>query len=369
MPYDVAAIRNKLKSQMSGKFVDPDEFRPPKSDGNEIKYRFFILPPIMAGDQLKSGKVKDDQSMEHFFVPHANHWVNDRPHPCPRVWAGDGHGDCAICQTGFDLLKDEKDEDVRKNIVKQWMPNTYYMVNIFFTNSNVNPEDLRGKVKFFNAPKTLFDVWSSTLMKDDAGDSEDPQAYGVFFDETAAFLFQLEVQKQGRNNSYKTSKFIANGGQPQPMLNDPAKLAQLLRMRHNLFEKIEKPDSEKVGKLARTMLDGDDLDDSGFDQDEVKSKPTQRHTEAKRAEQVVESKKSVPKPAPKDEILDDIIDDDDVLAGETPLVDDEDVKPVVKQSSKPTPKPDPKPTPKSQPADDEGDDDIDALLDQLEDND
>ena len=73
--YDVNAIRQKLKQSMSGKFTDPDEFKPDKakSTTEAIKYRFFVLPPLFKGDVLKSGTVA--RSMDQFFISHANHWI------------------------------------------------------------------------------------------------------------------------------------------------------------------------------------------------------------------------------------------------------------------------------------------------------
>ena len=384
MAYDVAAIRNKLKKQMSGKMTDPDEFRPPKAESQTepMKFRFFILPPIAKGDKLKSGVVSE--SMEHFFIAHGNHWINDKPHACPRVWDGT---ECDICQTGFDLLKDEKEEKARASIIKTWMPSTYYMVNIYFTGHKCNPEELRGKVKFFNAPKTCFDIWTSTLLKDDAGDPEDPSAFGVFFDENSAFQFQLEVIKQGKNNSYKTSKFIHNNGKGLPMLDDPTKLHKLLEMRHNLFDKIEKPDSEKIAKLAKTLLDGDDDEDSGFDEDEVATKKESKATESKKetkAQSTTKKETKKPEPEPEDDEDDDeddvssLLDDDDdsaALADESPLEDDEDEKPAKPAKSETkksdTKKPEakkPQPEPEIDDTDDE-DEEIDALLNQLEDDD
>ena len=286
--YDVQAIRNKLKSTMTGRFNDPDEFKPEKaaSTTDPIKYRFFILPPLFKGDELKSGEV--NKSMDQFFISHANHWINDKPHPCPRVWDG---SECPVCKFGFDLLKEEenqRDEDKRRKIIRQWMPTTYHMVNIFFSTWKGNPEDLRGKVKFYNASKTLFDQWTSTLMRDDVGDPDDPQAYGVFFDENAAFTYELQVLKQGRQNSYKTSKFLPNGGKPTPMITAKSKkeqeeiLTKLLRNRHNLWDKINQPDIEKLNSVFSVMTNGDDEPDdggfssrSGFDEDEVtNNKPT-----------------------------------------------------------------------------------------------
>jgi hypothetical protein len=153
MPYDVDAIRKKLKATMTGKFSDPDEFRPEKAKSNTdpIRYRFFFLPPLVEGERVKSGLITRGMDNQ-FFIQHANHWFNDKPTPCPRVW--DGGAPCPICQFGFDLLKDEKiknDEDKRRAIIKQWMPTTQYMTNIFFPSVKTNPEDLRGRVMFYNA--------------------------------------------------------------------------------------------------------------------------------------------------------------------------------------------------------------------------
>lgn len=345
MSYDVAAIRKKLRQSQSGKFTDPDEFRPEKANSTTeaTKYRFYILPPITAGDILKSGTVKENQVMEQFFLPHGNHWIQDKPYPCPRVWDGT---QCEICDVGFDLLKEtpKEDEEKRKVLVKTWMPNTYYMVNVYFPNIKMNPEELRGRVRFYNAPKTCFDTWSATLMRDDAGDPEDPQAYGIFFDENAAFLFQLEVMKHGRNNSYKTSRFVVDGGKPQPMVRNPdgtaatEGLVKLLKMRHNLFEKVEMPNLEKLSQIAKVMLEGDDLKESeagGFDEDEVvaaekpvAAKPVAKATAkpvaaAKPAAKPATATKPAAKPVAKVEAsdADDLI--DEAPLEDSPLVEDE----------------------------------------------
>lgn len=345
MPYDVSSIRQKLKKQMGG-FADPDEFKPPKVDPGETKqFRFYILPPILAGDELKSGTV--ERAMEMFYIQHGNHWINNKPHPCPRVFNNEK---CPICQQGFDFLKQpniKEDEVKRKKIISEWMPNTYYMVNIFFSNSKQNPEDLRGRVKFYNAPKTCFDLWSEALMREDAGDAEDPRAYGVFFDENNAFQFQLEVTKSGRNNSYKTSKFLANGGNPSPIAKDTDTIAKIMRLRHNLFDKIEMPDVDKLEKLQRQLIHGDDDDDvvsGGFDEDETSTS--------------VAVKEEVVKDAPTTSSSTNNGDDgvvDGVSGASDSVVDDE---PVSKPETK---------SPPSSEADEEVDDELDALLSSIED--
>ena len=403
--YDVGAIRQKLKQSMSGKFSDPDEFRPDKakSVSEPIKYRFFILPPLFKGDMLKSGTV--EKSMDQFFLSHANHWINDKPYPCPRVW---DHTECEICQFGFDLLKEEEnrqDEDKRRKVIKEWMPTSYNMVNILFTQWKGNPEELRGKVKFYNASKTLFDQWTATLMRDDAGDAEDPHAYGIFFDENAGFAYELQVLKQGKQNSYKTSHFLSNGGVGIPMIknkdgNSPTELLEkLLKLRHNLWDKIEIPDLAKNKKIFNTMTQGDDEDsDGGFDQDETKTaKPKPEKLEKQEKQEKPKSKpksekseKSKPKPDDDDDdedvvthlsaSSDDDDDDDndavsdlkDSLDDESPLADADDDADDVKESPKGSPKRSPKGPSKGSPKEDAGDvssDEIDDLLSQLDDDD
>jgi len=327
MAYDVEAIRKRLKQSIGGKFNDPDQFRPDsaKSTSEPIKYRFFILPPLSEGDALKTGII--GRTMDQFFIQHADHWFNNRPTPCPRMW---DNKDCPICQYGFDLLREEKDENARRDIIKNWMPTTYFLVNIYFPKWDGNPEELRGKVKFYNASKTCFDQWTAALLRDDKGDDEEPQAHGIFFDENAAFLYQLEVLRQGRSNSYKTSKFVTSDGIPVPMVGKRGEpnlkgIDTLLKLRHNLWEKVEAADDDKIQRLYKVMTEGDvnNGGDAGFDDDETVNeaqakkdkevkKPKDQVKDQVKAKDKVKDKK--PKPA-EDEIDDDgPIDDDDTTS-------------------------------------------------------
>jgi hypothetical protein len=370
--YDVAAIRQKLKQTMSGKFSDPDEFKPAKatSDKEPIKYRFFILPPLYEGDELKTGtSTVVKKGMDQFFIAHANHWIKDQPYPCPRVWSG---AKCKICNFGFDLLKEEnnKDEEKRRKIIREWMPTTYHMVNIYFTNWSGNPEELRGTVKYFNASKTLIDQWTAALMRDDAGDPEDPQVHGLFFDENAAFVFELQVLKQGKQNSYKTSKFIANNGVAMPMIKnedgdpDEAKLAKLLKLRHNLWDKIKAPDLNEISKVFSAIVDGDDGDDGGFDEDETRDKRSDRKPEDKKSRDEDDDN---PKPRARKPEANVLKEDDDEkpskkrsssLDDEMPL-DDDDPKPRSKKVEE-------KPKKTVSKVDEDDDDGINDLLSQLD---
>ncbi|MDB4490360.1 hypothetical protein N9045_02465, partial [bacterium] len=176
-----------------------------------------------------------------------------------------------------------------------------------------------------------------------SGDPDDPQAYGVFFDENAGFTYELQVLKQGRQNSYKTSKFLANGGKPTPMIADKEgnangeMLEKLLRLRHNLWEKIEEPDQAKITKIFNTIVHGDDGDDDGGFDESVRTEP-----------------KPKPKAAPKAE-------EPEVNV----LVDDE----PVKSSSLDDEQPLEESKPDASSSDSEDDADIDSLLSQLEDDD
>lgn len=284
MPYDVGELRKRMQQQVGGKQSDPDEFRPKKAESTTeaILYRFYILPYFMAGETIKGGVA--EKGMSNFYIQHGAHWLNNKQYQCPRIWDGTR---CDICNIGFDLLREEKDENKRKAILSTWMPSTYYMVNIYFPAIDVNPEELRGRVKFFNAPKTCFDQWQAALMRENMGRDDDPKAYGAFFDENAAFMFQLEVLKHGKNNSYKTSKFIANGGKPSPMFvgadgkAHPEGIAKLLALRNNLWNKVRVPDINEIQRIAKSMLDGDDANaapTNNFDKEDTvvaESKPQQ----------------------------------------------------------------------------------------------
>jgi hypothetical protein len=316
MAYDLDAIRRKLKQSMTGKFNDPDEFKPEKakSSNDPLRYRFFVMPPVFVGDTTKQGEVK--KGMDQFYVQHGNHWVNERPNACPRAY---DNSDCPICSFGFDLLKTTKDLERRTAILRQWMPATYYMVNIYFPNIKTNPEDLRGRVMFYNAPKSCCDMWVNAILRDGSGDADDPQAHGAFFDENAGFMYELQVLKNGRQNGYKTSKFVVGDGNPVPFLKnddgkpDKAGLLKLLEQRHDLWLKIEKPDEDKIKKIASVMIDGDDApDDSRIstkveeDDDLPLIVPTSKAAKPEAKSEIkVESKVQQPKKQPV------IVDDDD----------------------------------------------------------
>lgn len=256
--YDIDAIRAQMRAQMSSRPKDPFEFRPPKiKKGETVKYRYFVLPPLKEGDKCASGLASRD--MGAFAIKNGQHWVNNSPHPCPRAFNNE---ECQLCSIGFDLLNEAgEDDDKRKAIVKRWLAQQLFAVNIYFPNVEANPEDVRGKTMWTNAQKVVMDMFMAALNRDSGGDAADPEAYGVFFDENNAYLFQLEVKGEGKYNGYKGSKFLANLGR-MPIVGQAGKpnaaaIQKILDSRHDLWTKIEVPDPQKIAKLAHKMISGD----------------------------------------------------------------------------------------------------------------
>lgn len=271
MAYDLNAIRKKI-ADAAGKKSDPLEFKPKKvADGEVMSYRFYVLPPLSKGDKCVGGSASKD--MEMYTIANGAHWINNRPYGCPRTLNGDS---CPVCDQGFKLLNEvpKEDEGTRTKIKREFMPASYHMVNIYFTDSKSNPEELRGQVRYFSAPHTCYKLWNDAISRDTCGDEDDPQAYGVFFDENAAFLFQLQVTKNGQNNSYVQSKFIVKD-MPRPIADSKAEIKDILSRRVDLFTKLYDVDTASLNKALNLMINGDDSgDDSGFDEDDTKPRKT-----------------------------------------------------------------------------------------------
>jgi hypothetical protein len=260
MPYDVEAARKAaraLKSQM-----DPNEFRPPKAeDGKNLVFRFYVLPPLMEGDKCADSVC--GRTMELPCIMHGTHWLNKQPLGCPRV---SSDGTCEHCDTGFSMMRETKNKKERSDIAKAWLAQTNYMANIYFPRLKSNPEELHGKILYYNAPKTVFDLWNEALFRDDKGDPADPKAFGAFFDERHAFLFQLECEKSGEYNSYKKSKFLANIAPHAIAMKsdktpDEEAIKAILEKRHNLWTKMQQPDLDALHKRVAFMLHGVPLEE------------------------------------------------------------------------------------------------------------
>jgi len=268
--YDVDQIRKKMQEKKGSRFKDVNEFRPPKAkEGEKLRYRFFVLPPLKKGDDCADGKAS--RSMDLFYVQNGSHWVNNKSHACPRVHDEE---DCTMCQLGFDLISETEIKERRSEIAKQFLPRTQYAVNIYFPADKVNPDDVKGKIMWMNTSKQIYDKFEHCVMNDSEGDPEDPQAFGVFYDEEGAYLFQLSIELKNKKwNDYTDSKFLANAGRI-PLSTKLEKLAKILAGRHDLFTKFQERDAAIMNDLVKQLQSGDGTsNNSGFDEDESNSKP------------------------------------------------------------------------------------------------
>lgn len=368
--YDIHKIRSQVKKKV-GKHSDPTEFRPPKAEDGKpaIKYRFYILPPYEEGAELANGPA--DQGMGEFFVRNGSHWIESKRLGCPRVI---NEGDCPICQHGFDLMSETDVREERRNIAQKLLPGTYYMVNLYFPPIKPNPEELQGQVRWYNCPKTVFDMWEDCLFRDDdGGDPQEPLPYGVFYDEEEAYLFQLDVVKHGQQNSYTASKFfVTESMQTRPLAGksgepDLKKIGAILAKRHELHSKLPDVSMVDIERIASNLTgDGDgDGGGGGFDTDETKQSSKQSSKQSK--EETRKPKKGGIKPNVSESSVSKSKDEkpEDDLASELDGLDES-----VKSVSDEMPVDDPPfdAGEKDKAKDDGDDDDVDALLSQLGDD-
>jgi hypothetical protein len=201
--------------------------------------------------------------MEMFYVPYGRHWVDGCPIVCPRIISV-GDDDCPLCQGGYDTLKAMKSHKATKEDLRDagryWLPQVCNLVNIYFPAVKPNPIELRGPVKYFLTPQTCFGHWIDYFLRDDLGDPETLEAFGFFFDESRAILYELRVGRFGDWNEYKTSSFvpvnknahevsrpIASKPNGQP---DMKGIKSILDRRHNLWLKRGTVDSARMEQWA-----------------------------------------------------------------------------------------------------------------------
>lgn len=269
--YDIESIRKKLKEKNSKR--DPNEFRVQTIENghDNVRYRFYILPPLDVGDKVIDGVAS--RSMDSlFYVQNGAHFINNEMLTCPRFANG---GKCPVCNLGFSLLKetDPKDKNERQAISKKFLSTARYAVNIYFQNSDVNPANLRGKVMWYNAGMKVYEKLEGCLMAKDSGDDADPRAFGVFYDEDNAYVFQLEAKNGGLNNDYGESKFLSR--LRAPLAKTREEIDVILNQRFDLFTKFPAVDLDKLNLAVSQMVDdGDKSDESnnGFSNSTVVSK-------------------------------------------------------------------------------------------------
>lgn len=252
-------VRRKMRERKGGRQRDPNEYRPPQVKPDEIlKLKYYVLPPLHLGDEVAGGG-KATKSMDLWYLMTGCHWINQKPHECPRIHDGQP---CPFCQLGFDLLQDTDDEETRKTIIKTYFPKQSWCVNIWFPPYENTPQDLRNKVMWYAMQKTVYDIMEGTIMRDASKDQEDPQAYGLFYDPTDAYAFQLEVKRQGEYNEYKSSKFLPASKGPMVKIKggndaDMVAIDKILAQRHDLFTKFAARDTELLAKRVQEVLQGE----------------------------------------------------------------------------------------------------------------
>jgi len=284
--YDTAAMRERLKKQMN-RSADPNEFRAPKVIGDKkATFRFFVLPPLTEGDPCAGGTAS--RTMDQCWIPFAQHWVH-KPYSCPRV-ASEGELGCPMCTKGFALIKEAKDHGATKDqisaLAKAWLPTNANTVNIYFPVSPANPEEYHGRVMYYRCQKAVYDLFKECLNREDHVDDEAPKAFGAFFDEEAAFLFDLTVKCKDGYNNYAASSFLPacrpiaarKDGSP-----DRKAIDTIMAARHDLYTKGDTPSVKAMSDLVTKLWDGDDAADEGSggftqEEEEVESRTVRRPT-------------------------------------------------------------------------------------------
>lgn len=255
---DKAALLARTRKSMAERTQsggDPNEFRIPKAKSDEIlEYYVAVLPGLMKGDTCNGGKeCSADMPDGLWYYENGSHFVNRKRYECPRLH-DDEH--CPLCQEGFDLMQDSQDKDYKSKIAKEYLSRSNYAVNLYFLNHKKNPENLRGKVRWFNASKTIWSIWDNCINNDDPGDAEEPKPFGLFFEPyEETYIFKIIAAKKGEWNNYDQSKFLlTNGKGPLVALNknkepDDERIEAILAQRHYLPDVFAPRDIDALVKL------------------------------------------------------------------------------------------------------------------------
>ena len=375
-------LREKM-SERKGGHRDPDQFIPPKAKKDEkLEYFFRVLPPLQAGDTYKGGVCEKDQDI--WFYENGNHWINNERLECPRMHDRE---ECPICTIGFDLMRDNDDDAYKAGVRKKYMPRSGYAINIYFVNSDKNPENLRGRVMWMSVPKTVYDIMNECVENADPGTTEDPKPCGVFYHPTdGGYVFKLVAENQGQWNTYERSGFLVNSAGPLAKGTDGKpdidRIQKILDMRHLLPSKFGARDVEKLNIILNKLLvkqtggDGTEKADQtinvsgvvkgGANNVKAPAKPAAKPA-AKPVEEVVEE---ATEPAASEEQLEEVVEEPKPATKPKPVV-TQAAKPVVTKpaTTKPTTAAVKKTTapaaPVTPPANEENDPELQGILDQI----
>ena len=298
---ELERVRAMMKKKRGGS-RDPNEWRPDKAEeGKTLKWKFFVLPPIEAMNGL-------------WFYRHGAHFIENTRIECPRL-----HDEmqCPLCNYAFEVMRDIKDKDKRKEIRKALLPMGRYAINIYFPAFESTPVELRGKVYWFSLPETVYNICDEVIMRDGPGDDpQDPEPYGMFYDPAAAHLMILQARKQGDYNTYESSSFVKD---KRPITQKEGMVEKILEMRHDVPSKFDARDMDVLQRIVNNLKGEPDTEAPKPKPQAAKSAPAAKPTPAKPIA------KPTPKPAVQEEVA---------------------AEPEGEVEAEPAPKPTPKPTPK-----------------------
>jgi len=293
----LARVRKKMQEKSVGR-RDPDEFRCPTAKKDQtLEYYFKVLPELQAGSKCSGGEAPID--MDLWYYENGAHFIGGERIECPRCHDRTA---CPICQLGFDMMEGSEDKEYRSRISRAYLGRSYYAVNIYFINHQKNPENLRGRVMWYNAPKTVWDKWDACIHNDDPGDKDEPRACGLFFEPLeSTYVFKLEATLKNEYNNYETSKFLPatlgplvklSNGQP-----DEEAIEKIMSQRHFLPKKFVERNRKKLEEQAAFILkkEGGGGNEEGTEEISIGESAVKT---------IKDTPKAAPKAAPKDDDMD-----------------------------------------------------------------
>lgn len=313
-------MRSRMKKK-GGYFNDPTEFRPPRvKKGESLVYKFFVLPPVEAGDKTKDGKAT--RSEDFIWVNSNKHKIGRKYIPCPREHTE--NTDCPVCDLASELFDTTEDKAERSDIARNFLPNNGYMINIYFPNIKTNPEDLRGKVCWMRVGKTIYDIFEECIYADNEGDSDAPRAFGDFTCSDEAHLFVFKIKLKNSYNNYDNSMFSVK---KQPIAKTSEKIEVILNQRFDLrvhceIDKFTEEDLAAMNGYVDNFLNGGAEKQTSKKLKEkakkVKVKEAEEAEEAEEVTEIIEETEETEEVTEEAEVVEEaeveeVVDDDDII--------------------------------------------------------
>lgn len=290
----LARVRQKRQERERNK-RDADEWRCPKADKEQkFEFYFIILPDLASGEKCRSIEATAPSDSGMWYHENGGHFYENKRYECPRIH---DQGECEMCTLGFDLMRESEDKEYRSKIAFKYLAKSYFAVNIYFPNISKNPENLRGKVFWYNMPNSVWSKFDSCINSDDQGDTDDPKASGIFYHPTeGCYQFKLVAYKKGEYNTYEESCFLPRTFGPLARNADgtpnEARIQEILDQRLWLPGKFEARDNEKIKEIVAKLQ----AKEVGNEEEVVEEEPPQGAAAAKKQ---VAAPRPAPKPAAK----------------------------------------------------------------------